>query len=93
MCHAKKFATVKMESFKINFVREAINKHDFVEESSQESLRKVFKPITERLNDVSLSNLKILKNLKKGRPVNKTDVPDYGIAIEDEVPDYIQITW
>ena len=29
--------------------------------------------------------------LKKGRPVNKADVPDHGIAIEDEVADYIKI--
>ena len=47
------------------------------------------KPITERLDDVPLSNLERRTNLMKRRPVNKTDVPDYGIAIEYEVPDYI----
>ena len=44
--------------------------------------------MTGRLDDVALSNFKIRKNLQKGRPLNKTDVPVYGIAIE-EVPEYM----
>ena len=39
------------------------------------------------MDDVALSNFKIRKILKKGKPLDKTDVPVYGIAIE-EVPEY-----
>ena len=48
--------------------------------------KKTFQPITTKLDDVALTNLKIpdLGQKKKA----KTEVPDYGIAIEDEVPDY-----
>ena len=59
-----------------------------IEDSSQESTQKIFRPITGRLDDVAFSNFKIRKNLKKGRPLNKTDVPVYGKAIE-EVPEYV----
>ena len=40
------------------------------------------------MDDVALSNFQIRKNLKKGKPLDKTDVPVYGIAIE-EVPEYM----
>ena len=39
-------------------------------------------------NDVAFSNLKKRKNLKKGRPLNKTDVPVFGKAIE-QVPEHM----
>ena len=48
--------------------------------------KKTFQRITTKLDDVALTNLKIpgLRQKKKA----KTQVPDYGIAIEDEVADY-----
>ena len=53
------------------------------EKISQESFQKAFKPITTKLDDVAFRNLNIPRLTKK------LDVPDYGIAIEDEdIPDY-----
>ena len=59
-----------------------------IEDSSQESTQKVLSSITGRLDDVAFNNFKKRKNLKKGRPLNKTDAPVYGIAIK-EVPEYM----
>ena len=59
-----------------------------IEDSSQESTQKVLRTITGRLDDVGFSNFKICKNLKKGRPLNKTDVPVYRIATA-EVPEHM----
>ena len=57
------------------------------ERTSQESLQKVFKPITTKLDDVAFRNLNIPRLTKKRG--KKLGVPDYGIAIEDEdIPDY-----
>ena len=53
------------------------------------SFQKAFKPITTKLDDVVLNIPRITK--KRGKNL---DVPDYGIAIEDEdfededIPDY-----
>ena len=56
------------------------------EKTSQESLQKVFKPITTKLDDVAFMNLNIPRLKKRGK---KQGVPDYGIALEDEdIPDY-----
>ena len=72
---------------KINFVHDTILKNQLGEKTSQESLQKVFKPITTKLDDVAFGNLNIPRLTKKrGR---KQGVPDYGIALEDEdIPDY-----
>ena len=57
------------------------------EKTSQESLQKVFKPITTKLDDVAFRNLNIPRLTKKRG--EKLVVPDYGIALEDEdIPDY-----
>ena len=57
------------------------------EKISQESFQKAFKPITTKLDDVAFRNLNIPRLTKKRG--KKLDVPDYGIAIEDEdIPDY-----
>ena len=48
--------------------------------------QKVFKPITSKLDDVIDSN-QVLRLPRKKRPLKKGEVPDYGIDIEDEVPD------
>ena len=80
----KKLAKQKTElGNKINFAHDTILKNQLGEKTSQESLQKVFKPITTKLDDVM--NLPRLTK-KRGE---KLGVPDYGIAIEDEdIPDY-----
>ena len=80
----KKLAKQKTElGNKINFVHDTILKNQLGEKISQESFQKAFKPITTKLDDVM--NLPQLTK-KRGK---KLDVPDYGIAIEDEdIPDH-----
>ena len=84
----KKLAKQKTElGNKINFVHNTILKNQLGEKTSQESLQKVFKPITTKLDDVAFRNLNIPRLTKK-RGI-KQGVPDYGIALEDEdIPDY-----
>ena len=81
----KKLAKQKTElGNKINFVHDTILKNQLGEKISQESFQKAFKPITTKLDDVVSNIPRITK--KRGK---KLDVPDYGIAIEDEdIPDY-----
>ena len=81
----KKLAKQKTElGNKINFVHDTILKNQLGEKISQESFQKAFKPITTKLDDVVLNIPRITK--KRGK---KLDVPDYGIAIEDEdIPDH-----
>ena len=83
----KKLAKQKTElGNKINFVHDTILKNQLGEKTSQESLQKVFKPITTKLDDVAFRNLNIPRLKKRGK---KLGVPDYGIALEDEdIPDY-----
>ena len=56
--------------------------------TSQESFLKVFKPITTKLDDVALSNLKLPK-LQRKRGKNM-EIPDYGIqaGYDEELLDY-----
>ena len=70
---------------KINYVRNAIKKHDIDQQTSQQGFSKVFKPITSKLDDVIDSN-QVLRLPRKKRPLKKGEVPDYGVDIEDEVP-------
>ena len=81
----KKLAKQKTElGNKINFVHDTILKNQLGEKISQESFQKAFKPITTKLDDVVLNIPRITKKRAK-----KLDVPDYGIAIEDEdIPDH-----
>ena len=71
---------------KINYVRNAIKKHDIDQQTSQQGFSKVFKPITSKLDNVIDSN-QVLRMPRKKRPLKKGEVPDYGIDIEDEVED------
>ena len=84
----KKLAKQKTElGNNINFVHDTILKNQLGEKTSQESLQKVFKPITTKLDDVAFRNLNIPRLTKKRG--KKLGVPDYGIALEDEdIPDY-----
>ena len=85
----KKLAKQKTElGNKINFVHDTILKNQLGEKTSQESLQKVFKPITTKLDDVAFRNLNIPRLKKRGR---KQGVPDYAVGVEDEdggIPDY-----
>ena len=82
----KELAKSKSElGHKVNYVHNAITKHKIGEQTSQESLAKVFKPVTSKLDDVIDSNLRM--PLRKKRQQKKGKVPNYGIDIEDEVPD------
>ena len=71
---------------KISFVHDTILRNELGEKTSQESFQKVFKPITTKLDDVLLSNLKL--PVKRRLAKKKGEVPDYGSDIDDEVPDY-----
>ena len=85
----KKLAKQKTElGNKINFVHDTILKKQLGEKTSQESLQKVFKPITTKLDDVAFRNLNIPRLKKRDR---NRDVPDYAVGVEDEdggIPDY-----
>ena len=85
----KKLAKQKTElGNKINFVHDTILKKQLGEKTSQESLQKVFKPITTKLDDVAFMNLNIPRLKKRGR---NRGVPDYAVGVEDEdggIPDY-----
>ena len=70
---------------KINYVHDTITKQKLGVKTSQESLAKVFKPVTTKLDDVIVSNLKIPnRKLKRGK---KVAIPDYVIDIDDEFED------
>ena len=85
----KKLAKQKTElGNKINFIHDTILKNQLGEKISQESLQKVFKPITTKLDDVAFMNLNIPRLKKRGR---NRGVPDYAVGVEDEdggIPDY-----
>ena len=85
----KKLAKQKTElGNKNNFVHDTILKKQLGEKTSQESLQKVFKPITTKLDDVAFRNLNIPRLKKRGR---NRGVPDYAVGVEDEdggIPDY-----
>ena len=85
----KKLAKQKTElGNKINFVHDTILKNQLGEKTSKESLQKVFKPITTKLDDVAFMNLNIPRLKKRGR---NRGVPDYAVGVEDEdggIPDY-----
>ena len=71
---------------KINYVRNLITKHKIDENTSKDLSEKLFKPVTKKLDDVIDSNLN-LRIPQRRRPRKKGEVPDYGIAIDDEVED------
>ena len=68
---------------KTNYVHDMIIKKDLDQQTSKASFSKVFKPITDKLDDVIVSNLKI-PTRNKHHP-KKGEVPDYGIDTKDEV--------
>ena len=68
---------------KINHVHNAITQHKIGQETSQESLAKVFKQVTSKLDDVIESNLNLRMPQRRKRPPMKGEVPNYGIDIDD----------
>ena len=68
---------------KINTVRETIKQKTISDQMGEVEAEKLFKPITSGLKDLTLPKMPLRRLPKKKRPV-----PDYGIAIDDEVPDY-----
>ena len=68
---------------KINYVHNAIKQRKIGEETSESSFEKVFKPVTSKLNNAIISNLKIPKK----RPPKKMEVPDYEIDKVEDIED------
>ena len=70
-------------SKKINTVRETIKQKKISDQMGEVEAEKLFKPITSGLKELTSPKMPLRRLPKKKRPV-----PDYGIAIDDEVPDY-----
>ena len=68
---------------KINTVRETIKQKTISDQMGEVEAEKLFKPITSGLKELTSPKMPLRRLPKKKRPV-----PDYGIAIDDEVPDY-----
>jgi len=70
---------------KINYVHNTITQSDIDKQTSHEFFKKVFKPITTKLDDVVACNLKIPPMRRKTK--KKDGVPNYDLEIEGEVED------
>ena len=68
---------------KINTVRDTIKQKKISDQMAEVEAEKLFKPITSELKELTAPKAPLRRLVKKKRPV-----PDYGIAIDDEVPDY-----
>ena len=68
---------------KINTVRETIKKQSISDQMGEMEAEKLFKPITSGLKELTTIKKPVRRLTKKKGPV-----PDYGIAIDDEVSDY-----
>ena len=68
---------------KINKVRETIKQKTISDQMGEVEAEKLFKPITSGLKGLTAPKIPLRRLAKKKGPV-----PDYGIAIDDEVPDY-----
>ena len=68
---------------KINTVKETIKQKSISDQMGEVEAEKLFKPITSGLRELSAPKAPLRRLAKK-----KGLVPDYGIAIDDEVPDY-----
>ena len=68
---------------KINVVRETIKQKSISDQMGEAEAEKLFKPITSELKELTAPKAPLRRFAKKKGPV-----PDYGIAIDDEVPDY-----
>ena len=67
----------------INEVRQAIKKQSISDQVGEVEAAKLFKPITPGLRELTVPKASLRRIAKEKGPV-----PDYGIAIDDKVPDY-----
>ena len=67
----------------INEVRQEIKKQSISDQVGEVEAAKLFKPITSGLRELAVPKPPLRRITKKKGPV-----PDYGIAVDDEVPDY-----
>ena len=68
---------------KINTVRETIKQKTISDQMGEVEEEKLFKPTTSELKELTAPKAPLRRLTKKKGPI-----PDYGIAIDDEVPDY-----
>ena len=68
---------------KINTVRDTIKQKKISDQMGEVEAEKLFKPITSELKELTAPKAPLRRLPKKKRPI-----PDYGIAVDDEVPDY-----
>ena len=68
---------------KINTVKETMKQKSISDQMGEVEAEKLFKPITSGLKELTAPKTPLRRLVKK-----KGSVPDYGIAIDDEVPDY-----
>ena len=68
---------------KINTVRDTIKQKKISDQMGEVEAEKLFKPITSELKELTAPKAPLRRLVKKKRPV-----PDYRIAVDDEVPDY-----
>ena len=68
---------------KINTVRETMKRKKISDQMGEVEAEKLFKPVTSELKELTYPKMPLRRLTKK-----KGLVPDYGIAIDDEVPDY-----
>ena len=71
---------------KINHVYYLITQHKIGQQTSEDSLNNVFKPVTSKLNELIEGDENLRMSERRKRP-RKREVPNYGIDIEDEVED------
>ena len=67
----------------INEVKETIKQKRISEVIGESETEKLFKPITSGLKELTVPKVQLRRMVNK-----KGLVPDYGIAIDNEVPDY-----
>ena len=67
----------------VNNIRETIEKKKITDTMSDVEAEKLFKPITSGLKELAKPQL-----IKRRFQRKKVEVPDYGINVEDDVPDY-----
>ena len=68
---------------KINAIRETIKQKRISDQIGEVQAEKLFKPITSGLREIAAPKMPLRRLPKKKGPV-----PDYGIDIDDEVPDF-----
>ena len=67
----------------INSVRNTIKQKSITDQMGEVEAEKLFRPITSELKELTVPKTPLRRLARKKAPV-----PDYGISIDDEVPDY-----